>query len=167
MGYFFNLPLKARYALGGFVAWLAEKVFRYRADVISANLARSFPEMDYKELKQLQHRFYRHFGELVAEFAWFGGCRSAERLHKQHLVEIENPDDINRLYEISPSVMILMSHAGNWELIGGIQSYDYTEKPTHIHENIYFVVYLLQSGKAWNRILEANRTANLQPSAFR
>ena len=155
------LPLKAHYALGRFVSWLAEKVFRYRTDVVSANLARSFPEMDYKELKQVKDRFYRHLGEQIGEFVWFGGCRSVERLHRQHLVEIENPEEINRLYELSPSVMILMSHTGNWELIGGIQSYNYSGMHLHINERNYAVVYLPQSSGTWNRIFKSNRIANL------
>lgn len=156
------LPLGVLYVLGDFTAWLAEKVFRYRESVVLINLARSFPEKKYKELRRIKHEFYRHFGEVLAETVWFGGCRSAKRLHRRHLVEIANPDEINRLYENSPSVMILMSHAGNWELIGGIQSYDYTDKPTHIDESIYYVVYLRPSTKMWDRILRDNRIASLR-----
>jgi len=156
------LPLKVHYALGRFVSWMAEKVFRYRLTDVTVNLARSFPELKYDELKELRHKFYLHFGEMMAEFVWFGGCRNPERLRRQHLVEIADPDEINRLYEISPSVMIMMSHAGNWELIGGIQSYDYSGKPTHIDESIYYVVYLRPSTKMWDKILHANRIAALR-----
>ena len=156
------LPLRALYALGAFVSWLAEKVFRYRVSDVTVNLSRSFPELKYKEIKELRHKFYRHFGELVAETVWFGGCRSGERLHRKHLVEIENPEEVNHLYEVSPSVMIMMSHAGNWELIGGIQSYDYTGRPTHIDESIYYVIYLRQHSGAWNKVLRDNRTASLR-----
>lgn len=156
------LPLRVLYVLGDLVSWLAEKVFRYREADVLINLSRSFPDRKYKEIKEIKHSFYKHFGEILAETIWFGGCRSGERLHRQHLVEIADPDEINRLYEISPSVMIMMSHAGNWELIGGIQSYDYTGKPTHIDESIYYVVYLRPSTRMWDKILHANRIASLR-----
>ncbi|MBP5719901.1 MAG: hypothetical protein J6W82_02400, partial [Bacteroidales bacterium] len=86
------LPLRVHYVLGDFVSWLAEKVLRYREADVLINLARSFPDMKYKELHSLKHRFYKHFGEIVAETVWFGGCRSGERLHRQHLAEIVDPE---------------------------------------------------------------------------
>ena len=156
------LPLRVHYALGRFVSWMTEKVLRYRVGDVTVNLARSFPDLKYEELKDLRHRFYLHFGEMLAETVWFGGCRNPERLRRQHLVELENPEELNRLYEKAPSVMVLMSHSGNWELIGGIGSYNYTDKPCDIDENDFFVVYRLQSIKFWNRIMKSNRTAPLK-----
>lgn len=69
------LPLRMHYALGRIVSFLAEKVLRYRVHDVTVNLSRSFPELKYKELKSLRHRFYRHFGEVIAETVWFGGLR--------------------------------------------------------------------------------------------
>lgn len=156
------LPLKVHYALGRILSWIVEKVLRYRVWDVSVNLARSFPELKYDELKSLQHRFYRHFGEMMAESVWFGGCRNPERLRRQHLVEIENPEELNRVYEKAPSVMVLMTHSGNWELIGGMHSYDYSGLPSNVNENDFFVIYRLQSVKFWNRILKNSRTAPLK-----
>lgn len=157
-----RLPLRVHYVLGRFVSWMLEKVFRYRVWDVAVNLARSFPEMKYDELKEIQHKFYRHFGEMAAEIAWFGGCLNPERLRRQHLVEMDNPEELKRLYDKSPSVMVLMSHAGNWELIGGIINYDYTGQISDISENNVFVVYRKQSVEFVNRIAEANRTAPLK-----
>ena len=155
------LPLRVHYALGRFVSWMTEKVFRYRVWDVSVNLARSFPDLKYDELKDLQHKFYRHFGELLAETIWFGGCRNPERLRKQHLVEIENPDELSRLYAKAPSVMVLMTHSGNWELLGGMHSFDGGDRLGAIGEDNFFVVYRLQSVKFWNRIMQSNRLAPL------
>ena len=154
------LPLRVHYALGRFVSWMTEKVFRYRVSDVTVNLARSFPELKYDELKALRHKFYIHFGELLAETVWFGGCRNPERLRRQHLVELENPEEIDRLYSKAPSVMVLMTHSGNWELIGGIGSY--CDRPCVMDESNFVVVYRLQSIKFWNRIMESNRTAPLK-----
>lgn len=156
------LPLRVHYVLCDGVAWLCEHVFHYRKHDITINLARSFPDLKYDEVKHLRHLFYKHLAEQLAETIWFGGCRNPERLRRQHIVEIENPDEINRLYELAPSVMVLMSHSGNWELIGGIENYDYTGNPTHISEDNFCVVYRLQSIKMWNDILKDGRTAPLK-----
>lgn len=162
------LPLRVHYALGDAVSWLAEYVFRYRVHDVTVNLARSFPEKKYKELKQIRHDFYRHFGEVLAETVWFGGRRGVKGLYRAHIAEIANPEEINGLYDKAPSVMVLMSHSGNWELIGGIQSYDYSGKPGNIDEKNYFVVYLQQSSRVWDNIMRHNRTANLKdPKNYR
>lgn len=153
-------PLRVHYALGAFVSWFCEKVFRYRVGDVTVNLARSFPEKKYDEIKLLRHKFYRHFGDVVAETVWFGGS-SGRRLRRQHLVELENPEELNRLYDIAPSVMVLMSHAGNWELIGGMASYDYSGLQSKVTEDSFVVVYRQQSSSMWDWIMRRNRTAPL------
>jgi lauroyl/myristoyl acyltransferase len=41
-----RLPLGFHYACARFLSWLVGDVFRYRRDVVTANLARSFPDRD-------------------------------------------------------------------------------------------------------------------------
>ena len=155
------LPLRVHYALGRFISFLAEKVFRYRVHDVTVNLSRSFPEYNYKEIAALRHRFYLHFGEVVAETVWFGGLRGPSRLHRSHLVELENAGTLKELYDAAPGVVVLMSHAGNWELIGGIASYVYNDEPVCFNEQNFCVVYLRQSSAMWDRILADNRKAPL------
>lgn len=156
------LPLRLHYVLGRLLAFLAEKVFRYRVHDVTVNLSRSFPDKKYAELKDIRHRFYRHFGDVLAETVWFGGLRGGRRLHHRRLVELENPEELNRMFESAPGVMVLMSHAGNWELIGGIASYVYNDGPVCFNEQNFCVVYLRQSSRMWDRILRTNRTAPLK-----
>lgn len=160
MHLFASLPLRMHYAIGRMVSWWFEKVVHYREHTITVNIARSFPELQYKDIKELVHKFYIHLGEIVAEGVWFGGCRNPERLRRQHIVEIENPEELYRLYANTPSVMALMTHSGNWELIGGICNYDYKGE-FQIAQNDVVVVYLRQSTESWNRFMKANRTAPL------
>ena len=158
------LPLKAHYALGRLVSWLLEKVFRYRYSEATANLARCFPQMDYSELKAVRHRFYIHMGRLVAESVWFGGS-SSKRLRKQGIVSFEGLDELKRLYESSPSVMVLMSHAGNWELYGGFESYQ--PEPAFFSADKVCIVYLQQSSRLWDEVMRSNRLAPMKdPSGF-
>lgn len=156
------LPLKFHYAMGRFVAFLAEKVFRYRSDVVTVNLSRCFPEKKYGELKRLKHAFYRHFGDLVAESVWFGACRSPKRLLKEHVVELKGNEDVNRIAATGKSVMTMYSHCGNWELYGGIESYNWSDSPTIFREDNFVVVYKKMKSRMWDDILRDNRTAPLK-----
>jgi len=156
------LPLRVHYALGRVVSWLAEDVVHYRRDAVMHNLTKCFPDKNIWELKPIRKEFYRHFGELVAETVWFGGCRKAERLHRQRLVEVENPEVAAHLFEVAPSMVVMYSHCGNWELYGGIESYNYTDTPLPFTEQNYCVVYRAQSSALWDGILRDNRFAPLR-----
>ena len=156
------LPLRVHYALGRFVSWLAEDVLHYRRDVVIHNLTKCFPDKNVWDLKPIRKGFYRHFGELIAETVWFGGCRNAERLRRERLVEVENPEVAARLFEAAPSLVVMYSHCGNWELYGGIESYNYSDTPLPFNEQNFCVVYLRQSSEMWDEILRDNRFAPLK-----
>ena len=159
------LPLRVQYVLGDGLAFLAEKVLRYRRDVVSANLERCFPALSEQERRRISRDFYRHLGEIVAETVWFGSCPGGKRLRRRRLVELENPEVADRLFQGAPSLVLLTSHAGNWELSGGILTYNYTDRPDPFTEQNYCVVYLRQSSEMWNDILRDNRTAPLADPA--
>ena len=156
------LPLRVHYALGRFVSWLAEDVVHYRRDVVTHNLTKAFPEKNVWDLKPIRKAFYQHFGELVAEAVWFGGCRNAKRLRRTRLVEVENPEVAARLFEAAPSMVVMYSHCGNWELYGGIESYNYTDKPLPFNEQNFCVVYRELSSRAWDEVMRDNRFAPLK-----
>ena len=155
------LPLKVQYANARFLAWLASDVIGYRRDDVMINLARSFPEKKYKELIQIRKGFYRHFADLVVETLWFGAS-GPKRLRKQRICRIANPETISSLYEKCPSVVIMYSHCGNWELYGGIENYNFSDIDTHISEDNFCVVYKKMSSKVWDAVLADNRKAPLK-----
>ncbi|MCQ2141566.1 MAG: hypothetical protein MJY83_04405 [Bacteroidales bacterium] len=157
-----SLPLKVHYRLARFLAWLAGDVLRYRRDVVMTNISRCFPEKNYWELAGIRKGFYQHFGEVVAEAIWFGACRNPKRLRDAHIVEMKNPEELSRLAEVSPSCMILFSHTGNWELIGGIENYIPAGAMPPITEENVCVVYRKLSSKIWDEIMNENRTAPLK-----
>ena len=157
-----RMPLKAHYANARFLAWLIGDVIRYRRDVVSFNLARCFPEKTTRELKELRKEAYRHFADIVVESFWFGACRDPRRLHDARIVEIANPEVISALFESSPSVAVLYSHCGNWELYGGIESYNYSGNPMPITEQNFSVVYKRTNSKTTDEVLRMNRFAPLK-----
>lgn len=160
MSLFAALPLKVHYWNAKGFAWFIGSVVRYRRDDVMINLARSFPELKYKELKKICKQFYQHFADLLVEAVWFGGC-SPERFRNQRIVELADVDSFNYLYENSTSVMLMTSHCGNWELHGGYFHSNYTGKPMAMREDNCCVVYKRLTSEVWDEIMGENRCATL------
>lgn len=156
------LPLKVHYFLSAILARLIEKVFKYRRDDVIINLARCFPEKQYWEIEDLCHKFYRHFADVFAEAIWFGGCHGPKRLRKSHLVEIINQQNARHIVNGDNSVVILCSHYGNWEIIGGISYYNYSDQPLDFRDESICMVYRELSSKVWNKFMHKNRFAALK-----
>ena len=161
MAVFAALPLGVHYFNARILAWLAGSVFRYRRAVVEDNLRQSFPEKDEAAIKALTRDFYNHFADLVVEAVWFGGCRNPKRLRRSHIVEVANPEEMAHLTEVAPSVSVMYSHTGNWELLGGIASYNYSDVDTGFTEQNFCVVYRKMSSDLWDRIMRDNRFAPL------
>lgn len=157
-----RLPLGFHYFCGGFLAWIARDVVRYRRDVIVQNLSRSFPDKSYKAIAALTDEFYQHFGELFGEALWFGGCRGDHRrLQKQNLCEVKNPEVLFEAYRNSPSVMLLGSHFGNWELFGGLLDFFREGENKEFSQDNICVVYKRQKSGFWDEFMADNRTCML------
>lgn len=165
-----RLPLRFHLAWGRFFSWVLRVLLHYRRDVVLINLSRSFPELKYKELRQLEKRSYDHLGRLIAEAVWFGSCKNAKgrkRLNDSHIVDIENPEVFNEVYENSTNVMVLSSHAGNWELLGGWFSYNHDEDvPLKSDFSEIGVVYRRLKSKLWDRVIADNRCNSIKDTGF-
>ena len=163
-----RLPLGWHRFWARVLAWLLQRVLRYRTQIVSTNLARSFPEKSYEALEDIQNRFYRHFAATFTEMIWFGACRGPkgrERLHRSHIVEFTNPEELNRLVAAAPQLMLLEAHTGNWELIGGINLYSYTE-PMDITPQTVTVAYHGIYDKVWAQVMADGRTAPVRDQDF-
>ena len=161
------LPLGFHLACGKALGWLAGSVLRYRRDVVTANLARSFPDKKYEELDRIRKDFYRHLGTVFAESVWFTGCDGAkggERLRKEDIVRFTNPETLVRLYEESKSIILLTAHTGNWELIGGFMSYS-PDLPLPFSENDVHVIYKRLSSPSWDAAMRRNRISPIVDKA--
>lgn len=156
------LPLGFHYAWAGVITWILRDVMHYRKDVVMVNLSRSFPNMKYKEIKKLSKQFYKHLGNIFAEAIWFSGTRTNKysRLRKQAIVTSDNWEVIEEAYKNSPGVMILNSHQGNWELLGGIMGYIPENTITPVES--FMVVYKKLKSATWDRVFAANRCAVLK-----
>lgn len=160
-----KLPLSFHYAFFGALAWLMRKVFRYRRDVVMTNLARSFPEKKYHELKEIEKKFYQHFGEVFAEAVKFSGCTDYAKLKKQDFCESVISPEAEEAYRQGNGMMVLTSHCGNWEIIGGWFGY-LKEGRLEYGEDKICVVYKKLSSSLWDGVFAVNRTAPLDDKDF-
>ena len=164
------LPLRFHYACAGFLSWLLKDVIHYRRDVVMTNLSRSFPDKKYKELKGIEVSFYKHFGRILAETIWFGGCRNPERLRREHLVEYKNIEVFEKAYSESKGVVVMNTHFGNWELMGGCLNYDYREGaalPEGLEPNDIVFVHKPLKNPVWNEVMKENRCAPVKRLGYK
>lgn len=152
-------PLKMHYFWGRCLSWFVSGPMHYRRDVVMINLARSFPEKKYSELRKIADDFYKHFGDLFAETFWFAGSHDTNRLRDSHICEMEHADVLNRLYNDCPGLIVLTSHLGNWELTGGILNYVYAPDKVDFGEKNTTVVYKELSNSFWDKVFGDNRCA--------
>lgn len=158
------LPLKLHYFNARLLSLIARKF--YRTNVVRDNLEKCFPQKSAQEREVILKKFYDHFADLVVEAIWFGGC-SPKRLKKQGIVSVGNVELLNEVYDRSESVMVIFSHMGNWELIGGTESYSPVGRDFHMTENDFVVVYKKLTSKVWDKIMNENRKAPLvDPAGF-
>ena len=163
-----RLPLPFHHAMARFLGWLMRNVVRYRVDVVKDNLEHSFPEKSASEINAIHKKFYNHFGRIFTEALWFGSCKGEngrKRLKNSHIVEIVNPEEFNRILRENTQVMILQTHAGNWEIIGGILNYTYTE-PLLFTTRTFAIAYLPLHSQFWDRFMAQNRAAPVEDLDF-
>ena len=152
-----RLPLKFHYAVGRFISWVLKDVVRYRRDVIIMNISRSFPYHRDWEIKPIVNDFYRHLGEIFAEAIWFGAS-DYKRLYDSGIVTVTNPEVFNDLFNAAPSMTVLYSHCGNWELLGGFLGYRTADgTKVQLEEEQINVVYKKQSSSFANEFFKLNR----------
>lgn len=153
---FQRLPLGFHYVWGRLLSWFAEHCIKYRRDVIMVNLSRSFPEKKWKEIKSLCKDFYKHFGNIIAETIWYGGCKgNKKRLLDSGLFTMGNLEVLQDAFHNGNSVMVLTSHLGNWELMGSFPAV------SGLDDNDFVVVYKKLKNDFWNDFIEVNRCALL------
>lgn len=164
------LPLGYHYFWGRVITRLAGRRLRYRRDVVMTNLARSFPDKKYNELRKICDEFYVHFGEIIAEAIWFGarrGERGRKALRRQKLAVIENVEDFNAFYDRCSSVMLLNTHCGNWEVMGGIGQFDPGDPARRgWHEPQVVVLYKKLTSRLWDQVMARNRCAPVLDRGF-
>lgn len=114
------LPFKLLYLLSDIVFVLMYTIFGYRKKVVRANLKLAFPEKTTKERNKIMRAFYRHLCDLIFE-AIKSMHISEEKLKKRF--KFENIEMIRGIENQNKSIVLMLSHYGNWEWIFIMQSF--------------------------------------------
>ena len=114
------------------------------------------------ELKKAYDEYYRHFGEIVAETIWFGGS-SYKRLNKSGIVTVMNSKEVSEMFDNTPSMTVLSTHCGNWEILGGLLGYRTADGgKMSVPETAISVVYKKMSSEVSDKVFALNRVAPLE-----
>ncbi len=115
-----KLPLSILYLFSSFFAFLLNYGFPYRKKVILKNIQNSFPGLSPKEHREIQTKFYKHFGDLLVE-----GIKnlsiSREELTKRLVVK--NPELMQQLFDQGKNVILVSGHYNNWEWLISAQNF--------------------------------------------
>lgn len=147
------LPLRIHYFISDILYLLVYKVFKYRLSVVTTNISRSFPDMDYKGIKQVTEKFYHSLCDTAVEAIW-AYTHSRERVGE--LLELGGCDALNRAYGDGKSVLVVLGHQSNWELYTSLPDLKGHYGLNMGSENFYYI-YKKMSNKVSDRIIRKIR----------
>jgi KDO2-lipid IV(A) lauroyltransferase len=108
------LPGKVLFFLSDIIYFFVYHILGYRKSVVYINLARSFPEKSYAEIKNIAKQYYRYFTDLFFENIKTLGA-SAKKAKK--LITLENVEILTDYIQQGQSVIWVLGHFGNWEYL--------------------------------------------------
>ena len=106
------LPLWCLYFISDFLYLVIYKLIRYRTRVVRDNLRNSFPDKSDIELRSIEKKFYHHFFDLIIES--IKSISITENQMRKRLV-FKNIEMLNKYFDQNKSVVLTVSHYGNWE----------------------------------------------------
>lgn len=148
------IPLGVLYLVSDFLAFILEKIVGYRSNIIYINLARSFPQLKYKELKIIAHKNYKFIADTFVESLW---SISTPWSKMNRFAKIENVSILKETYDSGKGAIIAMGHKGNWELLASFDSYLNGKDMGYKCEDIHFLYKQAKNG-TFDRITKWIRT---------
>ncbi|MCX6204546.1 MAG: lipid A biosynthesis acyltransferase [Bacteroidetes bacterium] len=110
--YLFSLlPWRVMYIISDFVAFLLQRVFKYRLAIVQQNLAIAFPKKTEKERQEIANEFYHQFTDSFIET--FKLLSISDKNFDKRFTS--NVEVLNNLYASKQSVQIMAGHFFNWE----------------------------------------------------
>ena len=106
------LPLRVLYLLSDFFFLILYYLVGYRKKTVFQNLRNSLPEKSPQEINRIARKFYRQLCDYFIEAVYrihMGEKENTRRIH------FKNPESLQDYYKQGRSIVLLLSHYGNWE----------------------------------------------------
>jgi KDO2-lipid IV(A) lauroyltransferase len=110
----FRLALRGWRSLADVIFLVLVNLWPYRKSVILINLARCFPNLTEREVKQMVTGYFRHLADLIVAPLMISNLRRSEL---DQLIHYENMSLIKELLQENKSIVLMASHYGNWEYL--------------------------------------------------
>jgi Kdo2-lipid IVA lauroyltransferase/acyltransferase len=106
------VPFKLLYALSNVCSLILQYVIKYRFKTIRENLRQSFPIKSNRRIRQITRQYYKYLCDVSLESIKGYSTSTAKLLKRYHCV---NPELTNHYFDKGQSIIIALSHYGNWE----------------------------------------------------
>ena len=94
------------------LAFMLQKVFKYRLNTVRVNLNKSFPNLSLEELKLIETKFYLNFSDVLLENLKLYTI-SNNTLQKR--MKLLNKDVFDQLNKKNKGAILIGAHYNNWE----------------------------------------------------
>jgi KDO2-lipid IV(A) lauroyltransferase len=112
-----SLPFRVLYLISDGLYVIFYYLIGYRKKVVLDNLRNSFPEKTNEEIIALSKQFYKYFCDLILESLKTLTISHKEAERRVHFSE-ETKAFFQKTFKEKQSVVLVMGHMGNWELVG-------------------------------------------------
>lgn len=154
------LPRGFFYTLSDGCAFLLN-LMGYRRSVIDVNLARSFPQMKYGEIKKLRKEYYKYMMDIALESIW---AVSATQKEICEVISVPDREMMDELCAKYPKVVVVMGHVGNWELFGGACGVEGAKKTGGFAAHNIYLSYKRASSKLADELFVKMRMLSFKKS---
>lgn len=109
-----SLPFTITNYLSSFIYFILYKLLNYRKNVIFSNLQNSFPNKSTEEINSIAIKYYHHLSDLFLES--LKGLVFTRKTISKRVINV-NQDIYDDYYHKKQSIIVVMSHSGNWEWV--------------------------------------------------
>lgn len=106
------IPFCVLHIWANILAFMLQKVFKYRLSTVRVNLNKSFPNLSLEELKLIETKFYLNFSDVLLENLKLYTI-SNNTLQKR--MKLLNKDVFDQLNKKNKGAILIGAHYNNWE----------------------------------------------------